>query len=251
MFLNADIPPFYALLRKEYLYDLRAHHGEFVPCCVFGLASIPTRALMFHIMTENGAQLARLPISAIVHRKTAPDLPLDVLELWDAFSYDVSVTCFDYLRGLKCRTFLRDRKWYDGEYAFTVDWCRSPGSEDPGDGGHKNAHVLKLDNGCFAAQPNNRIFWYEPAFIAKPFSEGQRPDYKTNTHVWKCEGKSKWVTENTDRMFYDTKETGNGHKQADSNGNGRKQAGPKGDGQKGNGHPPRLERNRDPRVTEE
>lgn len=212
MFLNADLPPFYALLRKEYLYDQKAHHGEFVPCCVFGVASIPTRAIMFHVMTENGAQIARLPISALVHRKDAPELALEVLELWDAFSYDVSVTCFGYLRGLKCRTFLRDRKWYEGEYAFTLDWCGTPGSEDPGDGGHKNAHVLKLDNGCFAAQPNNRIFWYEPAFIAKPFAQGRRPDYKTNTHVWKCEGKSKWTTEDTDLMFYDTKERGNGAK---------------------------------------
>ena len=234
MFLNADIPQFYALLRKEYLYDLRAHRGEFVKVCAFGLASIPTRALMFHVMTENGAQVARLPISALVHKRTAPNLPLDVLELWDAFSYELSVHCFDYLRGLKCRTFLRDRKWYEGEYAFTADWCRSPGSEDPGEGGHKNAHILKLDNGCFAAQPNNRIFWYEPAFIARPFAEGKRPDYKTNTHVWKCEGKSKWVTEDTDRMFYDTKEVGNGLK--------------------GNGHPPRPQRGPGPvrpRVTEE
>ena len=110
----------------------------------------------------------------------------------------------ELLHGLKCRTFLRDKKWYEAEYAFTVDWCMSQGSEEPGDGGHKNAHILKLDNGCYAAQPNNRIFWYEPAFIAKPFAEGKRPDYKTNTHVWKCEGKSKWVTEDTDLMFYDT-----------------------------------------------
>jgi hypothetical protein len=206
MFLNSDIPHFYAYLRKEYLYDLKAHRGEFIKVCVFGIASIPTRAIMFHVMTENGAQIARLPISAIVHKKSAPVIALDVLELWDSFSYDVSVKCFDYLHGLKCRTFLRDRKWYEAEYAFTVDWCMSQGSEQPGDGGHKNAHILKLDNGCFAAQPNNRIFWYEPAFIAKPFAEKKRPDYKTNTHIWKCEGKSKWVTEDTDLMFYDTVE---------------------------------------------
>ncbi len=239
MFLNTGIPPFYALLRKEYLYDLKAHHGEFLPCCIFGLASIPTRALMFHVMTENGAQIARLPISALVHKKDAPDLPLDILQLWDAFSYDVSVTCFDYLRGLKCRAYLRDRKWYDGEYAFTVDWCGTPGSEDPGEGGHKNAHILKLDNGCFAAQPNNRIFWYEPAFIAKPFGETERPDYITNTHVWKCEGKSKWTTENTDRMFYDTKE-----RVARPRKPGRKPTPavvPNGNGNgNGNGHAPRL-----------
>ena len=40
---------------------------------------------MFHVMTENRAQVARLPISALVHKKTAPDLPLDVLELCARF----------------------------------------------------------------------------------------------------------------------------------------------------------------------
>ena len=90
---------------------------------------------------------------------------------------------------LICRfaVVLRDRKWYEAEYAFSVDWGKSPGLEDLGDGGHKNAHILKLDNGCFAAQPNNRIFWHEAAFIAKPFADGERPDYKTNTHArWLC-----------------------------------------------------------------
>jgi hypothetical protein len=209
MFLNADIPPFYALLRKEYLYDLQAHHGEFVECCVFGIASIPTRAIMFHVMTGNGAQIARLPISAIVHDERAPALALDVLELWNSFSYDVAVTCFGYLRGLRCRTFLRDRSAHDGEYMFTVDWCGTTDSENSGEGGHENAHVLELDNGCFAALPNNRIFWREPAFITRPFADGgARPDYRTNSHVWACEGRSKWTTEDTDRMFYDTVEAG-------------------------------------------
>ncbi len=86
---------------------------------------------------------------------------------------------------------------------FTLDWCGSETAEDVGEGGHKNAHILRLDNGCFAAQPNNRMLWYEPAFITRPYASGERPDYVTNSHIWKCEGISKWATEDSPAMFYD------------------------------------------------
>jgi hypothetical protein len=203
MFLNADIPVFYCLLRKEFLYDQRSHQNEFEKVAVFGVASIPSRAVLFHVMTERGAQIARVPINALVSKETAPQIPLDYLELWDNFSYEIAVTKFEFLKGLRCRTVFKDRQWYDGEYMFTLDWCGSETAEDVGEGGHKNAHILRLDNGCFAAQPNNRILWYEPAFITNPYGPGERPDFLTNSHIWKCEGVSKWATEDSPAMFYD------------------------------------------------
>lgn len=201
MFLNASIPHIYCQLRAEYLYNLEDHYGEFIPVAVFGVASIPSRAVMFHAMTEGGAQIARLPISAFVHRADAPDLPLEVLELWDAFSYDIAVTAYDYMRGLRCRTLLRDTLWRTGEYVMTLDWAGSNYAEDPGEGGHKCAHLLKLDNGCFALQPNNRILWEEPSFITKPIQAP--PGYKTNTHVWSVENKGPhWHTADDPAFFY-------------------------------------------------
>jgi hypothetical protein len=203
MFLNADVPVFYCLLRREFLYDQQSHQNEFEKVAVFGVASIPARAALFHVMTERGAQIARVPISALVWKTPAPQIPLDYLELWDNFSYEIAVTKFEFLKGLRCRTVFKDRQWYDGEYMFTLDWCGSETAEDVGEGGHKNAHILRLDNGCFAAQPNNRILWYEPAFITRPYAAGERPDFVTNSHIWKCEGVSKWATEDSQAMFYE------------------------------------------------
>src|SRR5271169_5161469 len=80
---------------------------------------------------------------------------------------------------------------------FTIDWCESEDAEEAGDGGHKCAHLIALDNGNFAAQPNNRIQWFCPAFVT-PFQE--KPDYVTNTRVWKVERE----TETSDGFFYDT-----------------------------------------------
>ena len=68
-YLNADIPPIYCKIRKEYLYDLEKHQGESVDCCVFSMVSITDRALLFNIMLPNGACFWRLPISAFFQEK--------------------------------------------------------------------------------------------------------------------------------------------------------------------------------------
>ena len=203
-YLNCDIPHFYTYLKKEYLYDLEKGHGEFEECAVFQITSIPPRAVMFTCMLDNGAQIARLPITAFVHKQDAPDIPLDYLELWGCFSYDVAVNEFMYLKHMRCAVLLKDRKWYEGEYMFTIDWCNSAYAENSGDGGFKTAHMIKLDNGCFALQPNNRMKWFEPSFITKPFPD--KPDYLTNSHIWLCELKEKWATEDSQAYFYDNKE---------------------------------------------
>jgi hypothetical protein len=53
--LNVNIPRFYCLLRKEFLYDGLSHHNEFLNVCVFAAASIKGHALGFHALTDSGA----------------------------------------------------------------------------------------------------------------------------------------------------------------------------------------------------
>lgn len=180
--LNVNLPRFYCLLRKEFLYDGTKHHGEHISVCVFGAASLAGRALGFHVLTEHGAVIWRLPIHALCHLRTAPVRPLDWLQMWDCFSSEMECTTFDRLSNARVRVQLRDRSWVGGQYMFTLDWHGSPDSEEGGDGGHKCAHIIALDDGNFAAQPNNRIQWFCPAFIT-PFKD--KPDYMTNTASWK------------------------------------------------------------------
>ena len=45
-YLNANIPVTYAQIRREYLYDLKKHHGEVEDCIVFGMASITGRPVI-------------------------------------------------------------------------------------------------------------------------------------------------------------------------------------------------------------
>lgn len=208
--LNANVPVFDCLVRKEYLYDLEEHHGEYETVTVFGLASVAGRALGFHVLTERGAQIARLPLSALTFKEHAPHLPLHYLQLWDCFAYDVAVIDFSWLSEMRVQVILRDRQVYGGIYMFTVDWFGNNDSEEPGEDGHKNAHVTQLECGCIAAQPNNRMIWHEPSVITSPCNlrRGERPDYLINTHKWKCEIDSKWTADDSYRMFYDDKNHG-------------------------------------------
>ena len=100
-YLNANIPVIYAQIRREYLYDLKKHHGEVEDCVVFGVASITGRPILFHAVMENGAIFYRLPISAFIQRgfdvKKVPRTRLDQLELWNCFSYYHSINNYDIL----------------------------------------------------------------------------------------------------------------------------------------------------------
>jgi len=194
--LNVDVPRFYCYLKKEFLYNGGKHQGEFVDICVFGAASVAGRALGFHILTENGATFWRMPIHSLCHKKDAPVMPLDWHQFWDCFSYEITCNVFARLQDARCRVQMRDRSWKGGQYLFTLDWYGSEDAQDAGDGGHKCAHVIALDNGNFVAQPNNRVQWFCPAFIT-PFKE--KPDYLVNTSVYKVERE----TETTSGYFYD------------------------------------------------
>jgi hypothetical protein len=95
-YLNANIPPLYAQIRKEFLYDGKKHHGEVEDCLIFGITSMGGRAILWHALMENGAIFYRLPITAFIQRGFQPEnVPvkrLEELELWNSFSYHPAVT---------------------------------------------------------------------------------------------------------------------------------------------------------------
>ena len=201
-YLNANIPLQYSQIRREYLYDLTGHHGEAEDCIIFGLGSITGHPILFHAIMENGAVFYRLPISAFIQRgyniKEVPRMRLDELELWNCFSYYPAVTSYDILDG------------QSGKYLFTVDWAHPESnivdtdhSEIPHE--HKCAHILALDDGNYAAQPNNRLIWDIPSFTVKD----EIPDWKVQTSEWNVEDTRRWRTEDTDKFFYNIEEKKN------------------------------------------
>jgi hypothetical protein len=206
-YLNANIPPIYCKIRTEYLYDMDEKKRGERDCVIFGLASISGRALLFHVLLPNGAVYYRLPISAFFQkhfsRDQVPDMRPDELQLWNCFSYWPSVHVFDFLSGVDGKFRGKDKNFYPGNYLFTVDWAHpEPNildvehSQIPQE--HKCAHILALTNGNYAAQPNNRILWHVNNYT----TDNDWPDYKVQNTVWDVEG-SDWITEDTDKMFYE------------------------------------------------
>lgn len=207
-YLVANLPPIQCFIKKEYLYDLEKGFGEFEPCYWVSVKSIKGKALYFEsYLTNYGALYDKLPISAYVWKtdiKTEEQLPLDFLEIWDAFSYNISVIKKSTLSGLTCKVFMKNKKQYNGAYLFTIDSCHSEPnelnvslSETPNE--HKSFNIIKLENGQFAAQPNNRVLFHDQSLTPGGL---KIPDFKVSTKEFYCEDGNKWAVDDSDDFFY-------------------------------------------------
>ena len=130
-------------------------------------------------------------------------MPVDTLQLWNSFSYYPSVHMFNYLTSQRGKYFGKDKKNYIMVNIFSlligvirkvIFWTLNT-AKFPNE--HKCGHVLALDNGNYAIQPNNRILWNISNFT----TNHAVPDFKVQTTEWNVENKG-WITEDTDKMFY-------------------------------------------------
>ena len=209
-FLVANIPHVEVFVKKEYLYDHQKGHGELEPGIWTTAKSIQGNALYFEtFLYETGALYDKLPISAFVWKEDfKEDIPLTELELWDCFSYDIAVIEKQLLEGNRCKYLSPSKKMYKGWYMFTIDVCNSTNlernitySEVPSQ--HKSFNILRLENGHFAAQPNNRTIFYDKSLSP---SEMRFPDYKVSTKVYSVESQEKWTAGDDDHFFYELKD---------------------------------------------
>jgi len=208
-FLVHNLPPIPVYVKKEYLYDLEKGHGELTPGIWISVKSIQGKALYFEtLLTDYGALYDKLPISAFVWKIGPSDdhLPLDILQLWDCFDYDITVIKKPLLS--RCEFFGKDRRMHAGEYCFTIDNCHTDSSTldtnfSEHDPEHKSFNIIKLDNGQFAAQPNNRVIWRDQSLVPE---ETQRPDFKVCTQNYTVETTPKWSVGHSEEWQYQTKE---------------------------------------------
>ena len=209
MFLCANVPHIEVLVKKQYLYDLEKGHGEFEPGIWCTVKSIQGKALYFETyLPETGALYDKLPISAFVWKETKEDISINELQLWDCFSYDISVIEKALLLNNRCTYLSPSKKMYQGNYMFTIDSCSATGdlnvgySETPNQ--HKSFNIIKLDNGHFAAQPNNRVLFYDKSLTP---SKLKRPDYKVSTKEYSVDSIDKWTAGDDDKYHYDLTES--------------------------------------------
>jgi len=194
-YLNIPIPVISGYVRGNFLRNQEDSFDKKFPCHIFGMTSIPEQAPLFHFI-----------IHAFCWKEDAIEQELDELVLWDSFSYHVSATSYPILRNHTCKFISRRRVEYTGRYLFTLDWASSTDSGDTDftlsefPSQHKCGHVIRMDNGNFAIQPNNRLVMHDPSFTVKKDLVIHR---KYNETLWTAERNMRWVTPDTDIMDYD------------------------------------------------
>ena len=213
--LVANLPPIHSWIRKEFLYDFERGQDEYEPCIWITIKSIAGQAFRIEAYLPNyGALYDKLPLHAFVSRnkdlETDKFLDLNSLKIWDCFSYDFTVIQKSFLRNLSCKFYAKDRIFYSGSYMFTVDHS-SPDSnildtsyaEWPED--HKSFNFIELDNGQYAAQPNNRCIFYDASSNPKLM---KFPDFRVCTKKYTVETNPKWFLGDTNTVMYENDQGG-------------------------------------------
>lgn len=217
-YLLVNIPPIEVFIRKEFLYDFQKNddgtfcgQGEFESAHWITAKSIPNQALYFEsFIHDYGALYDKLPLHAFVWKTNIDEslqYPLDWLQLWDCFSYNIISIRKERLRNARCKVILKDKTMISGYYLFTIDSCSSDPneinvswSETPNE--HKSFNIIKLDNGQFAAQPNNRILWMHQS--QTPSTDLKKPYFKFSTKSWICENQDKWTAHGKSNFDYES-----------------------------------------------
>lgn len=207
-FLVANLPPVHCYVRGEYLYDFNPNARKFIPCIWVSIKSIRGQAFRIEAyLPEYGALYDKLPISAFVSRTEdlGEFLPLDYLQIWDCFSHNIAVIKKSFLSNLSAQFLAKNKQWYSGNYLFTVDNAApdpnvidTTYSEWPED--HKSFNFIELDNGQYAAQPNNRTIFKDAASNPKTL---MFPDFKVCTKMYKVEQNSKWALGDSNNVMYE------------------------------------------------
>jgi hypothetical protein len=201
--LNNNIPYFKCLVRQSFFTKKDDDKNIFHNAYAFGIQSVPSKILTFHIITDYGMVRSRVPLSEIYLKEPENDIPFHFKQLWDCFGYDVSVITYDFLTENRCKVLLRDKTEVWATYMFTVDWFDNPFSDEPSD--YKCGHILVADDGYLLCMPNNRIFWKDSNWVTKDFPVKPQ-EIKVDNHLPSVESVSdRWVSEDSDSFYYEIK----------------------------------------------
>lgn len=190
--MNSNIPYILGYVKNKYLFgDL--NNKDITSCYIFGVKCLINRALLFHCQLENGAVFWSLPISAFCSKSDFEKLGdseeeiINELQWWNCQSSKCDVTKFKYLEGYFADLRSRTNKIYRGKYLFTIDDMYENKDLPLGyaeDTDSKCYHIFELNNGNFAAYPNDKILWHNENFV-----DGSLiiPKYKAYSWDLKCE----------------------------------------------------------------
>jgi hypothetical protein len=210
-YIIASLPPLKCFVRREFLYNFTKGFGELEPAVWVSIKALRGQVFRIESLLPNyGALYDKLPLHAYVWREDYDptedgDLPIDTLQLWDCMGYRFTVLEKIGLRNLGVKFLGKDKAWHHGRYLFTVDFCADGMDVDTGfteqAEEHKSFNFIRLENGQFACQPNNRCLWYDQSLIP---AEVKFPDFQAAKDFYTVDGSRKWAA--GDDWFYGMEE---------------------------------------------
>jgi hypothetical protein len=180
-------------IKREFLYDFQQGHEEYEPCIWVSLKSIRGQAFRIEAyLPHYGALYDKLPLHAFVSDPMSltleQHLPLDHLQIWDCFSYNMTIIQKSFLKNM----FTVDNASPDPN---VIDTTYSEWPED-----HKSFNFIQLRNGQYAAQPNNRCIFLDAASNPR---ELKFPDFNVCTKLYRVETNPKWSLGDTNTVMYE------------------------------------------------
>lgn len=152
------------------------------------------RPLCFQVWVERyAACYDKVPPHCIFWYKPedeTPHLPLHKVQMWECLSGSIELWRKDQMTDVPVLVNLgKGMKPASGHYWFTIDYMpegQALGVVDVGDSElleeHKEANVIKLDNGQLAIYPNNRIKWL-PVSLTKADAATATPDWDAASNL--------------------------------------------------------------------
>lgn len=197
--MNINIPHLYLSIRAKFIHRKSKVGERLYPCVVHAVTSKAGKALTFHVYTDFNAHFSMAPLHALCSKEIKDELPLDFLQLWDCFGNEARWICYDYLYGKRCEVVLKDKKKVWGTYEGTIYWEGDSYSDEPTQ--YKEGHLILLDNGQLAIQPNNRLFFRDMSFGTGTFPKEPLTVF-TDFHSVESSS-DRWVTGNSSDFYYD------------------------------------------------
>ena len=189
-FILSDAPSIVrCLVRREFTQNHLTGKGRYLKAHILGIRCQEAASLQFQVRFDEpdcaGAMFC-LPIQALCWKECKmPDVEL--IQPWDTFSSTFTVHEFAlWKRGNAQLLNVRKIKGYPerlkSRYLFTIDFEGNALANDYSQ--HKQLHVLQVEQGWFAAVPNNRVLSVDEAF-EKPCE--QLPRFESLEYLYSAE----------------------------------------------------------------
>lgn len=169
-YILSDLPSIvHCLVRKEFTQNHQSGFGKYIKAHILGVRCQEAASLQFQVRfdePEIAGAMYCLPIQAICWKPCEmPDVEL--IQPWDTFSSQFCVHEFGiWKRGNAELLNVRGIKPYldrlPARYLCTIDFTGNALADDFQQ--HKQLHLLQVNEGWFAAVPNNRVLSVDTAF---------------------------------------------------------------------------------------